>query len=93
MLLLRLPLLLLLLLLLHAQVWERLRVERLGKGNHSYLITWQGSQPGLQPALFISHLDVVPVTPGTEQDWTHPPFSGQIADGFIWGEWHVDIAA
>ena len=40
----------------------------------------------MQPALFISHLDVVPVTPGTEQDWTHPPFSGQVADGFIWGE-------
>jgi carboxypeptidase PM20D1 len=74
-------------------VWERLRVERLGKGNYSYLITWQGSQPELRPALFISHLDVVPVTPGTEQDWTHPAFSGRIVDGFIWGEWHVEIAA
>jgi carboxypeptidase PM20D1 len=32
-----------------------------GVGSLSYLITWQGSQPQLPPALFVSHFDVVPV--------------------------------
>jgi hypothetical protein len=32
-----------------------------GVGSLSYLITWQGSQPRLPPALFVSHFDVVPV--------------------------------
>jgi acetylornithine deacetylase/succinyl-diaminopimelate desuccinylase-like protein len=66
-------------------VWQRLRVERVGDGNHSLLLTWAGGEPSLPPALFISHLDVVPVTPGTEGDWRHPPFSGAVAEGFIWG--------
>jgi len=29
--------------------------------------------------------DVVPVAPGTEKDWQHPPFDGVVADGFVWG--------
>src|SRR6476469_10523499 len=28
---------------------------------------------------FAGHSDVVP--PGDEADWTHPPFSGEVADG------------
>ena len=39
----------------------------------------------------MSHLDVVPVEPGTEANWTHPPFSGRIADGFIWGRGALDV--
>jgi carboxypeptidase PM20D1 len=66
-------------------VWQHLTVDMLGSGGFSYLITWQGSNPDLQPALFISHVDVVPVSPGTEQDWRHPPFSGAVAEGYIWG--------
>ena len=31
---------------------------------------------GLAPILLMGHLDVVPVEPGTEARWTHPPFSG-----------------
>jgi carboxypeptidase PM20D1 len=38
-------------------------------------------------------MDVVPVEPGTEADWTHPPFSGAIADGFIWGRGTMDMKA
>lgn len=61
----------------------------MGSGSFSYLLTWRGSDASLAPALFISHVDVVPVTKGTEQDWTLPPFSGAVADGFIWGEKHA----
>ena len=34
-----------------------------------------------------AHLDVVPA-PG---EWTHPPLSGEIADGMIWGRGAVDM--
>jgi acetylornithine deacetylase/succinyl-diaminopimelate desuccinylase-like protein len=25
------------------------------------------------------------------QDWTHPPFSGVVADGFVWGRGAMDV--
>jgi carboxypeptidase PM20D1 len=33
---------------------------------------------------------VVPIEPGTETQWTHPPFDGVIADGFVWGRGALD---
>ena len=39
--------------------------------------------------MFAGHTDVVP--PGDESDWTHPPFSAAIADGFIYGRGAVDM--
>ena len=51
----------------------------------SLLYTWEGSNPKAEPILFLAHQDVVPVAPGTEGDWTVPPFSGEVKDGFIWG--------
>jgi carboxypeptidase PM20D1 len=38
----------------------------------------------------MAHQDVVPVSEGTEKDWTHAPFSGEIADGAVWGRGSVD---
>ena len=60
-------------------------------GHHSLLLTLPGSNPALRPCLFMSHQDVVPVVEGTEADWTHPAFSGDIADGYIWGRGTLDI--
>jgi carboxypeptidase PM20D1 len=34
---------------------------------------------------------VVPVEDGTEQDWQHPPFSGAVVDGVVWGRGTLDI--
>ncbi len=59
-------------------------------GEHSRLFRWAGSDPSLPPVLYAAHLDVVPVEPGTEDGWTHPPFSGAIADGFVWGRGSID---
>lgn len=56
----------------------------------SLLYTWRGSEPDAAPVLFLAHTDVVPVEPGTEQDWTHPPFSGAVEDGFVWGRGAID---
>ena len=38
----------------------------------------------------LGHMDVVPIEPGTEGSWIHPPFSGDNADGYIWGRGAVD---
>jgi carboxypeptidase PM20D1 len=59
--------------------------------DYSLLYTWAGSNPDLDAALFMSHLDVVPVEGGTSELWTHPPFSGAIEDGFVWGRGALDI--
>lgn len=57
----------------------------------SLLYTWEGTDPALKPILLTSHQDVVPVEEGTEALWEHPPFSGDIAEGFIWGRGTMDI--
>ncbi len=57
----------------------------------SLLYHWQGSDPALKPVLFMAHQDVVPVDPSSLSEWQHPPFSGEIADGFVWGRGALDI--
>jgi carboxypeptidase PM20D1 len=59
-------------------------------GQKSLIYTWPGSDPSLPPVILMAHQDVVPVTPGTEKDWRHPPFSGAIADGAVWGRGSID---
>ena len=65
------------------QVHARLRREI--HGDYSLLYHWKGTDPSRSPILLMSHIDVVPVESGTDKTWTHPPFAGTIADGFIWG--------
>ena len=57
---------------------------------HTLVYTWPGSDPSLPPFVLMAHQDVVPVTPGTEQDWKHPPFEGAIADDAVWGRGSID---
>ncbi len=59
-------------------------------GGHSLLFTWQGREPSTRPVLLMGHMDVVPVEVGTESAWAHPPFSGLVADGFVWGRGTLD---
>ncbi len=66
-------------------------LEREIVNDYSLLYRWQGSDPSLKPILLNAHMDVAPVEPGTEARWTHPPFSGAIADGFIWGRGALDM--
>jgi carboxypeptidase PM20D1 len=62
--------------------------EVVGDGN--LLFTWAGTDTTLESIVMMGHMDVVPVEPGSERLWTHPPFSGDIADGFIWGRGALD---
>ncbi len=56
----------------------------------SLLYTWPGSEAGLDPLLLLAHLDVVPPESGTTTAWKHGPFSGDIADGYVWGRGALD---
>ena len=68
-----------------------LKVSEWEEIGHSLLIRIPGSDPQLKPALFMAHQDVVPVVAGTENGWLHEPFSGDLADGYIWGRGAIDI--
>jgi carboxypeptidase PM20D1 len=57
-------------------------------GDKNLVFIWEGSKPDLLPALLTAHQDVVPA--GDESAWTHPPFSGEILDGYVWGRGSFD---
>ncbi len=57
----------------------------------SLLYTWAGRASELEPVALLGHLDVVPVDPATREEWTHAPFEGAVADGFVWGRGALDI--
>ncbi|MDB1089046.1 M20/M25/M40 family metallo-hydrolase [Streptomyces sp. ACA25] len=57
-------------------------------GRASTVARIEGADPS-RPALLIhGHTDVVPANAA---DWTHHPFSGEIADGCVWGRGAVDM--
>jgi carboxypeptidase PM20D1 len=58
--------------------------------SRTLVYTWAGTDPSLAPIVLMAHQDVVPVTPGTEGDWRHPPFSGAIAEDAVWGRGSID---
>lgn len=72
----------------YPHVFGELAVETVN--DYSLLIRWPGSDPSLEPVLFTAHFDVVPIEPGTEGDWLHPPFGGVIAEGRIHGRGTLD---
>lgn len=59
-------------------------------GEHTYFYTWPGTDPDAAPLLLMAHQDVVPVEPGTEEDWEQPPFSGALAGDHLWGRGAID---
>lgn len=52
------------------------------------LVTRFRGDGSLPPLLLYTHTDVVPAEPA---HWTHPPFAGEIADGFVWGRGALDM--
>src|SRR5688572_19418999 len=42
----------------------------------------------LPPLLLAAHLDVVEADASA---WSHPPFSGDLADGYLWGRGAIDM--
>lgn len=57
---------------------------------YSLIFHLPGSDPSLQPVLFMGHMDVVPIEEITRDKWTHPPFSGTVDNDIIWGRGSLD---
>lgn len=51
-----------------------------------FVLRWKGQDPSAQPDLFMNHHDVVEAGGA----WQHGPFSGEIADGRLWGRGVLD---
>lgn len=72
---------------------ERLREDGLepvlldSAPDRSNLIVRIDGQEDLAPLLLSAHTDVVPAT----GNWTHPPFGGEIHDGYVWGRGAIDM--
>jgi carboxypeptidase PM20D1 len=69
---------------LHSQLSKEIVAD------YSLLYIWKGRDDKLKPILLMSHLDVVPIAPDSENQWSYPPFAGRIADGYIWGRGTLD---
>ncbi len=65
-------------------------LERESVGGYSLLYRWSGSDASRRPILLMSHIDVVPVEAAVLDNWSHPPFGGVVADGFVWGRGALD---
>ncbi|MEU6574584.1 M20/M25/M40 family metallo-hydrolase [Streptomyces sp. NPDC046805] len=71
-----------------AEVGLEPRIFESHPGRASTVARIEGEDPS-RPALLIhGHLDVVPAN---ADDWTHHPFSGEVADGCVWGRGAVDM--
>ncbi len=68
--------------LLHSQLVRR------EIGTHGLLFTWAGRDEQAPGVILAAHFDVVPA--GDVHTWTHPPFAGSVADGFLWGRGTLD---
>ncbi|MEW6505207.1 MAG: M20/M25/M40 family metallo-hydrolase [Chloroflexota bacterium] len=66
--------------------FEEVHTDRLG----NVLARRGGRRPGLR-VLLDAHLDVVPATSPAE--WRFPPFSGELAEGRVWGRGAADTKA
>lgn len=64
-------------------------LESLDTGERNNLVfRWKGEDEKALPVLLTAHQDVVPAD--ETHEWTHPPFSGHISDGFVWGRGSFD---
>ncbi|SNQ51080.1 hypothetical protein FRACA_60066 [Frankia canadensis] len=68
--------------------YEPTYVESGGRGRGNVIVRLPGSDPARGALLVHGHLDVVPAD---ASEWTVHPFSGEVADGYVWGRGAVDM--
>ncbi|CAK9786136.1 putative Gly-X carboxypeptidase [Cutaneotrichosporon oleaginosum] len=80
----------------YPSIYEHLEHEIIN--THGHLFTWKGANENLKPIFLMAHVDTVPVNPETEDQWTFPPWSGEISHDatpetpgtWIWGRGSSD---
>ena len=60
--------------------------ERFIPSDRSLVYHWKGQHQDA-PVVLTAHFDVVPAP---DEGWEHPPFSGDLVDGVIWGRGTLD---
>jgi acetylornithine deacetylase/succinyl-diaminopimelate desuccinylase-like protein len=68
--------------------YETVYVESGAKGRGNVVARLAGADPDRGALLVHGHLDVVPAQ---ASDWSVHPFSGEVADGYLWGRGAVDM--
>ncbi|GHO67968.1 peptidase M20 [Ktedonobacter sp. SOSP1-52] len=63
------------------------RLEKTVINDHGLLFLWRGSDDQQLPLLVTGHYDTMPAT---GEGWNYPPFSGAIAEGYLWGRGTLD---
>ncbi|MCL2757014.1 MAG: M20/M25/M40 family metallo-hydrolase [Coriobacteriia bacterium] len=70
---------------LYPRVFEQLELTTFD--TYGIMLRWKGLDSDAQPVILMAHQDVVAVNP---DEWTHPPFAAEIADGRIWARGTAD---
>lgn len=73
------------------RVHHELQVEQVGHG--ALLFTWKGQDAAAAPIVLMAHQDTVPVDADTRSRWSRDPWSGEVADGVVWGRGALDDKA
>lgn len=65
-------------------------LKRTPINNYSIVYKWSSNKDNNKlPVLLLAHYDVVPANDEID-GWSYPPFSGKIAEGYIWGRGAID---
>ena len=64
------------------------RLLRTVVNGHSLAFVWPGTDVTAQAIGLYAHMDVVPADDAAA--WAHPPFGGDVADGYVWGRGAID---
>ena len=68
-------------------LFERVEIHQFGESLLFHIVSAHSDKPAI---LLMGHQDVVPASPG---EWKCEPFSGQIAEGRVWGRGAFDCKA
>jgi len=66
------------------------QLEKSVINQYSLLYRWKGTKPQGKPSLYMAHMDVVPISQDSIDQWKYPPFDGAIEEAYVWGRGSLD---